>query len=1333
MQKVHQQLNRLIVVCLTIVMVATLFIPMGSSVAYAAAEGFILDGYPLDCSTPTSDVNYDTKTKGCKENPILHYESYFSFSGTYPVGIVGENLRLKINDIDQGGLRPEVDKDNLYFRFRDIALIPGTNIITMYEKDGDKEKDGLLESGLYVQYVNTPALSDIRVGSTPLASDPTVVELNSERNLTVSIYGRATNADSVVVENLTTKKSFSDGVSKSGGFAVNVDMQVGINKFNIRAYNKNKEIMLLEKNIVITISGSGQGAMDQFYDATLENNANTSSGKIEPLLPDKVPVIISSDTAANDSLKLSGQLMIKSPSDITPFATVVGATITPVTEGTVTVQDLSNPNSTISSSFTATYLKDLPGDYKLYSIVADIDEAAANFWNDNHKYQIQLSYDYAKSSATGPTQLKASVNYFKYQFSYYNKTSPRFISITNKKENKLIVEGTSPNLFRVSPLELTFKTANMDDVSKFSIFYGNTKLTTGDQSGEADDYDIETQSDEEETTITLKKLPPAETLVKVVYSTGVPAKDPTVNFVLKPEVTPYVQLFDVASQKYIDSQLQITSKITTDPFKLKAKISNYAIRSNSIKVTLQNSSGTAFSRTYSASEFDIDLPRDAILEGNNLLTISLTQDPNAVFKYNILYSVQEVPEIKDLKLRIRQNNKEEELVKKASDPSYRTSSVFLSEISFEVPKGNADEVTIKKDGNAIAKFTKNASGNWVKSNLSIDADLQKGSLETIYNNTNFDERSNIFSAEMSTRDGEDLLDELSRRIEPEKYDAKWALFPLTLKKGGDTSYEIEVKKGNIYARQKVVISQETHAWEVIEPTKSQNAKYILVNANSTKVKVFAEKANKVIFGKTEATVRNTTVPDYRYDQDLEKSIPQTYYVFEASVPLKPGLNKVKFTVEIGSNRYNDEIEIYNVNSAVDGAVSTDLFGKKLSFTAFEKALDLKFPSGTVLLSPSSNRKGQEARNPKEEIFTDVPIYFAIADRTNGKVSLDEDDLSFDFERVLRPDSEFNYASPLYYIDAGDASEDIKAPGGRDPYTDIDEDDSPTGHAIRPFIDRWRDNLVPSKSGTLSIKYDPSIVNAANNILTVFYNDGNEWKNLGGVVDTGKKVVTVPFRGFGYYMVMKTRESFSDVITHEFARDAIETLYAKGIMNDAPGAGFGTERKITRGEFATMIVKALDLPINAGPYSDYNEKNPVQPTFNDVYPDLDDWDFSYKYIETAARAGIIRGKDTRSFYPYDPLTREEAAIIIARALNLKTGTPEASKQALGKMFTDAQLTGHYAAASVLAVTKAKIMNGEPNDPTAKKPTYRFNPTGDLTRAEMAVITIRIMTQLKKLPK
>ncbi|MFP3513234.1 S-layer homology domain-containing protein, partial [Peribacillus sp. SIMBA_075] len=96
-------------------------------------------------------------------------------------------------------------------------------------------------------------------------------------------------------------------------------------------------------------------------------------------------------------------------------------------------------------------------------------------------------------------------------------------------------------------------------------------------------------------------------------------------------------------------------------------------------------------------------------------------------------------------------------------------------------------------------------------------------------------------------------------------------------------------------------------------------------------------------------------------------------------------------------------------------------------------------------------------------------------------------------------------------------------------------------------------------------------------------------------------------------------------------------------------------------------------------------------------------------------------------------REEAAIMIARAMNLKLGTLDASKLALGKMFTDAKDVGYYAAPSVLVVSKAKLMNGEPNEVDVKKPTYSFKPTNNLTRAEMAIITIRVMVQLKKLPK
>ena len=76
-------------------------------------------------------------------------------------------------------------------------------------------------------------------------------------------------------------------------------------------------------------------------------------------------------------------------------------------------------------------------------------------------------------------------------------------------------------------------------------------------------------------------------------------------------------------------------------------------------------------------------------------------------------------------------------------------------------------------------------------------------------------------------------------------------------------------------------------------------------------------------------------------------------------------------------------------------------------------------------------------------------------------------------------------------------------------------------------------------------------------------------------------------------------------------------------------------------------KRLNIPLN------YELS---KPHFDDVPPIINQdalWDYSY--IETAAREGIIRGTQPRTFEPTANLTRADAAVFLARALDLKLET------------------------------------------------------------------------------
>lgn len=91
--------------------------------------------------------------------------------------------------------------------------------------------------------------------------------------------------------------------------------------------------------------------------------------------------------------------------------------------------------------------------------------------------------------------------------------------------------------------------------------------------------------------------------------------------------------------------------------------------------------------------------------------------------------------------------------------------------------------------------------------------------------------------------------------------------------------------------------------------------------------------------------------------------------------------------------------------------------------------------------------------------------------------------------------------------------------------------------------------------------------------------------------------------------------------------------------------FSPERQVTRGEFVTMLVKALDIPTDEDlVYTGYTDEIPqwLQP-----------------YLAAAMRAGVTAGlKEQQVFGADEPVTGAEAAVMLCSALNLE-------KEALGQ--------------------------------------------------------------------
>lgn len=136
-----------------------------------------------------------------------------------------------------------------------------------------------------------------------------------------------------------------------------------------------------------------------------------------------------------------------------------------------------------------------------------------------------------------------------------------------------------------------------------------------------------------------------------------------------------------------------------------------------------------------------------------------------------------------------------------------------------------------------------------------------------------------------------------------------------------------------------------------------------------------------------------------------------------------------------------------------------------------------------------------------------------------------------------------------------------------------------------------------------------------------------------------------------------------------------------------------EETITRGEFISMVNRAYG----------YTDTGPTP--FTDVF--LEDW--YYEDIGTAYHMGYFKGTSPSTASPKDYLTREQAAVLLARNMMLE----ERSGEVLG--YTDSRHFASWSRGIIEAVTQAGVITGFPDG------SYR--PQDNVTRIQVAVMLMR----------
>lgn len=172
-------------------------------------------------------------------------------------------------------------------------------------------------------------------------------------------------------------------------------------------------------------------------------------------------------------------------------------------------------------------------------------------------------------------------------------------------------------------------------------------------------------------------------------------------------------------------------------------------------------------------------------------------------------------------------------------------------------------------------------------------------------------------------------------------------------------------------------------------------------------------------------------------------------------------------------------------------------------------------------------------------------------------------------------------------------------------------------------------------------------------------------------------------------------NFKDIVKH-WARGEMLELSYMDIMKGYSSTAMLPEKTISREEFVAMLVRAI------GVHTDDE--------FAESYSDVTDKHWSHKYVTAAKESGLLTIFSGYYFYPYREITREEMAVITAKAVQ--------NADVNGEKLSFSDIPQYYRhKESIDLVTELGIIKGLPDG--------RFGPKGKATRAQAAAVIGRML--------
>ena len=186
-------------------------------------------------------------------------------------------------------------------------------------------------------------------------------------------------------------------------------------------------------------------------------------------------------------------------------------------------------------------------------------------------------------------------------------------------------------------------------------------------------------------------------------------------------------------------------------------------------------------------------------------------------------------------------------------------------------------------------------------------------------------------------------------------------------------------------------------------------------------------------------------------------------------------------------------------------------------------------------------------------------------------------------------------------------------------------------------------------------------------------------------------------------VVHPGKTFDDIKGQE-NHTAIEQLAERNIINGKTENSFEPQSTMTRAEFAAIMVRGLGLSIKG----------------NATFMDVTENEWFYNYVNTAYYYSIVNGVSDTEFNPNGTITREEAAVMVARSAKLcgmDTAVKASEARDILAGFLVYVKASDWAVSSLAFCYDNKIL---PDD------VMEINPKESVTRAEIAQMLYNMLS-------